>query len=802
MPSAVPPSPPHRWRFYRAGGVDQVRLDRGADIVNLDQLDQKLWVALSCPVKGLEFDEKTLALLDTDQDGRVRVPEILAAVKWIGRVLKNVDDMIGGGDGVALASIHSSTDEGKAVLAAAKHLLSSLGKESATQVTVADSLQTAEMFAKAILNGDGIVLPDVIADAAARALATEVVACTGGSIDRSGKTGFGKAHIDAFFAELASFEAWQKQAESDAKKVLPLGAATSAAAAAVAAVKVKVDDYFARCRLVAFDARALAALNREESAYLAVAAKDLSITAQEVAGFPLATIAANKALLLTSGVNPAWEAALAKLRDMAVAPLLGKEKAALAESDWHELQAKLAPYMEWQAARAGSKVDALGLARVREILAGKSKSLLEQAIAADLAVAPQVDAIGQVEKLTRLKRDLHPLLNNFVSFTDFYSRRKAIFQAGTLFFDGRSCDLCVQVADAGKHATLAPMSKSYLAYVDCSRPSGEKMQIAAVFTAGGDDNLFVGRNGLFYDRKGRDWDATIAKIVSNPISIGQAFWAPYKKLLRFVEESAAKRAAAADEAANAKLQASATGAADAAKAGAPAKPKFDIGTIAALGVAVGGIGAAVSGIFAALGGMESWKLPLVFACVMLAISGPSMMIAWLKLRQRNLGPILDANGWAVNALTKINIPLGRSLTDIAAIPPGAERSLVDPYAPKKSPWPKLIMVLALLAAVAYGLYWQNYLHQWLPNWIPAHHLETGLLSDATHGAAGATVAITVKSGATALTWSLDGGAPQTLPVVNGKATLTIPADAKAGGRIVVTDATVVGNQFEVEVDAP
>ena len=70
----------HRWRFYRAGGVDQVRIETGADIANLESLDQKLWVALSCPVKGLEFDERTLALLDADSDGRVRAPEILAAV--------------------------------------------------------------------------------------------------------------------------------------------------------------------------------------------------------------------------------------------------------------------------------------------------------------------------------------------------------------------------------------------------------------------------------------------------------------------------------------------------------------------------------------------------------------------------------------------------------------------------------------------------------------------------------------------------------------------------------------------------
>jgi hypothetical protein len=77
------------WKFFRTGGLDQVALETGADLLNLDQLDQKLWVALSCPVKGLELDEKTLALIDTDGDGRIRVPELLAAIKWAAARLKD-----------------------------------------------------------------------------------------------------------------------------------------------------------------------------------------------------------------------------------------------------------------------------------------------------------------------------------------------------------------------------------------------------------------------------------------------------------------------------------------------------------------------------------------------------------------------------------------------------------------------------------------------------------------------------------------------------------------------------------------
>ena len=64
MSSAPAKTNSHRWSFYRAGGVDQVRLDKGADFLNLDQLDQKLWVALSCPVKGLEIDEFSRQKMD------------------------------------------------------------------------------------------------------------------------------------------------------------------------------------------------------------------------------------------------------------------------------------------------------------------------------------------------------------------------------------------------------------------------------------------------------------------------------------------------------------------------------------------------------------------------------------------------------------------------------------------------------------------------------------------------------------------------------------------------------------------
>src|SRR5271169_157041 len=93
----------HSWKFFRAGGVDQVVLADAADLENLDTLDQKLWVALACPTSGLEFDERTLALLDTDHDGRIRPPEILAAIAWTREVLGDLGDLFEPADSFPLA---------------------------------------------------------------------------------------------------------------------------------------------------------------------------------------------------------------------------------------------------------------------------------------------------------------------------------------------------------------------------------------------------------------------------------------------------------------------------------------------------------------------------------------------------------------------------------------------------------------------------------------------------------------------------------------------------------------------------
>jgi hypothetical protein len=712
--AATPSSPPYPWRFHRIGGLDQVQLDRAEDLRNIDRLDQKLWVALACPVKGLEIDAATLALLDVDKDGRVRAPEVIAAVKFADARLKDLGDVVEGKETLPLDAIREDTPEGKALLAAARQVLVAAGKPDAREVTLDEVADLTSVFAHTLFNGDGVIVPESAPEGATRQVIADAMACVGEVADRSGKPGLDRPRLEAFWTELSDFDAWWKEGRVPAIQVL--GDATPAAADAVRAVRAKVDDYFTRVGLAAIDDRMPPLLARPELEIAAMAGKDLSPASAEVSSLPVARIAAGRPLPLGDGVNPAWAGALAALQRDSVTPLLGAGRTSLTSAEWESVKASVAPHEAWLETRKGACVQTLGAPRVAALLAGAGKADLEALIAEDEARKDEAREVFEVARMLRYRRDLFRLLRNFVNFADFYDpRRPAVFQAGTLYLDGRACHLCVRVDDPAAHAVIAVPSRMFIAYCDCKRPGGESMKIAACVTQGDSDFLSVGRNALFYDRKGRDWDATVIKIVENPISLRQAFWSPYKRFVRAISEQAAKLAAAKDKESEARLAQVADKTTGTVVAANPVKPEpVDVGKmvgiIAALGVGVGAVGtifgAAVSGF---MGLQPWWAKILALAGMVLVVSGPAVLIAWLKLRQRTLGPVLDGNGWAVNGRVVVNMPLGTVLTDRATLPPGSSRSLQDPYvddAARSRRALAWLLVVAVLGALAVAR-WQH-----------------------------------------------------------------------------------------------
>ena len=630
----------YNWNYTYVGGVPRVKIATGSDIAHLAELDEKMWTVLSCPVKGLELDEKTLSYIDTNHDGHVHVSEVVATSKWLVAVLKDMNLLVPGTDEVRLDALDASTDEGRQLLEAARRLLTAAGKADADRIALADSSVCLE-----------------------RAKAEKLAALK---------------------AERAALEAVEA----------PFGAQTEAVAAAYAALDAKVRDFFLRGRLAQFSAESREKLDVQAEQIESISRDNLTERTAEIAACPLARIGEAGVLPLDAVVNPAWTAqwdAVKTAFDADVTP-----------ETWEAVGARLKAYADYCA-----KQD------VKD---------------SDVALDDESKSIELVDKLLHLTRDFFTLLRNFVTLSDFYSPGgKAIFQAGRLYIDQRACDVCVRVQDAGAMAAQAAASGMYLVFCQCTdRTRGLTMPIVAAITVGDTQNISVGKNGIFYDRQGHDWDACVTAIVDNPISIGQAAWSPYRKMAEFIEEKVRSMAASkesqltekATASIDAKAETAAAATAEAAAAGPKAAPaaqtgsgenaaakSFDIakfaGIFAAIGMAIGFIGSFLTTLGSEFMKLLWWQMPLCILAIFLLISGPSMFIAWLKLRKRNISPILNANGWAVNASAKISIRFGNALSEQACFPLSAKMRGQDPFADKGLPWwQHLLWASALLLFVA------------------------------------------------------------------------------------------------------
>ncbi len=724
----------YKWEFDNIGGSSRVRIKSGDDIAHLAELDPKMWTVLSCPVSGLEIDDKSLAYIDSDSDGKIRVNDIITTSEWIVGVLKNPDLLLEGKDSIDIDSFDLENEAGKKLYGSAKQILTNLGKEGSV-VSLYDTADIAAIFAKTRFNGDGVITEASAEDAEEKAAIAAAVSSMGGVTDRSGEQGVNAEKIEAFYKECTDYIAWQ-----EAVVEAPFGDKTDAAIDAYNALDAKVKDFFMRSKLAAFSPDSTNALDVQTSRIEAISAENLTGKTDEIAAYPIARVTGKAEMDLSEPVNPAWAAQFEALKAVAFA-----DKKVLTEEDWASIGAQFAAYTGWKAAKAGAAVESLGLDAVKDFLAKDKKEALLAVVAQDASLAEEAANIEMVDKFLHVFRDFFRLLRNFVTLNDFYSKDKgvsAIFQSGRLIIDQRECRFCMKVADMAKHNATAAASGMFLIYCDCTtKTSAAKLNIVAAVTVGDIGDLVVGKNAVYYDNTGVEWDAVITKVVDNPISVGQAFWSPYRRMAKTVENLINKNAADKDAKmiadANAKINA-APAAIPAAPADgtkpAAAAPPFDIakfaGIFAAIGMALGMIGTALVTLAKGLIALKWWQLIIVFVGIMLLISGPAMVMAWMKLRRRNIAPLLNANGWAVNAASKISIPFGETLTDTAKFP---KMKLKDPYAKTGlSPWAKWLIGI-LSVAIIVAVLWIFNLLSWagFESPLPRYHQDAAVVEEVT-----------------------------------------------------------------------
>lgn len=366
---------------------------------------------------------------------------------------------------------------------------------------------------------------------------------------------------------------------------------------------------------------------------------------------PLVTDAPDKTLPLKANLNPKFLEAVIDFSAKCVTPLIG-EKTEIDRLEWKKIKAAFAPYRAWVASKPVMSASAMA-------------------------------GLEEKEKVLCLKLHLLEFLENFVNMRRLYDVSSlASFQTGTLRIDAKEMNLCFHVDSEAAHSALAEKSKCCVIYLKLTRPADKaERSICAVATAGTIRGLYVGRNGVFYDRDGKDWEAVVTKVVEAEVSLSEAFWSPWRKLGEGIASSVKKFLGEKQAAAQAKLD---TGS-QSAQAGGAALAS----SVAAIGIGVGMMGAAAASLMAAVSGMSWLQMIASIFALLLIVSMPSVILTWFKLRQRDIGAILNASGWAINRPMRFTMKTARAFTKCAG----------DPL------FLRILFIVVLAVAVIGGSFW-------------------------------------------------------------------------------------------------
>lgn len=665
--------------FKRFGRSYHLCIDDAEDLRRVLNLDKAHWVATNAPIETLNCDPMLLSLVDTDNDGRIGCDELIKAIRWLLDTLRDCGDVTTGSQTLKLDAINSDQQTGRWAHESAAKILTRLGKADAGRISLDQVNQIKTDIENTPISETGVVLPDAATDAEVQEFMTNIVATVGGAPHPSGRQGVDQAQLDQFVAGARAFLEWQLRGNISKNRsqteIMPLGAQTPESFALLASVRDKIDQYFAQCEAVAFDPRVAQHIGPCDAE---IANLDLT-TPAAIEEFrrnaPLAKPTPLRVLSSDDQVNPYYAPQLTDFLTGFLKPLLGQSTSSLSQEQWQEVKERFTAYEAWMNAKPDAKFELLDSEKLRKYLDKKFSNAVRLLIEKCRATAVELDGIRTVEKLILYQVWILDLANNFVSFPHLYdARRRALFEMGTLVMDGRRFNFSVKVNDRAEHMRIAKTSSMYVLYVQVASASDKlKYEVAVPVTAGGKGNLCVGKRGVFYDITGQECDATVVEIIENPISMSEALVSPFQRLGRLLTGKIEAITSAGEK----KLDTS-VGTAVAEAQSSPQKPD-GTATAAPSGQAIGGIlmggGVAIAALGSAWAFIANqvsnlhWYVVVVGVVgAMLAVILPTSILAFLKLRRRELSAILEGSGWAINARMRLTRRQGRFFTQRPSYP--------------------------------------------------------------------------------------------------------------------------------------
>jgi hypothetical protein len=690
--------------FTRYGRSYHLRIKDAAELKQIAQLDEAHWVANNAPVSTINCDQVFLRLVDSDENGRITCHEITEAVAWLFSILQDDAGITGRSRTLALSAIDENSPEGQRICGAAKKILGRLNQQDAEQVTLDQVRRIKTQVESMPVSEAGVVLPEAAYDLDIRQFVTDIVQTIGGTPHPSGAEGVDAAHLERFLSAAAAYVKWQEKSRIplDNKKtaIMPLGPKTCATYDAYAFVKDKIDQYFAQCEALVVDERFGQRIGVDELQLKDLSLNDPGVITEVLKNAAIARANQTQILDFEKPINPYYAEAVEKFRQEAARPVLAEVPTQLTKGQWHKIKSFFAEHESWVAARPTDGVEVLGVEKLNHYLNKRFAEAVRALIAESVNTAIALENIRATEKLIVYQAYMIDLANNFVSFPHLYDpSARAMFEMGTLVMDGRRFDLAVKVENRARHIQVAKTSNMYILYVEITpKDQSKRFEVAIPVTSGGKGNLCIGKHGVFYDVEGDEFDAHVVDIVENPISFQEALLAPFRRLGRLltgkIESLTSEAEKKLDERTLQAVSQPAMASTGPSESTGRTVPTGSV--IMGTGVAIAALGSAAAYITKTLTAISPFRIIAFIVGTAAVLLFATAIVAFLKLRRRDLSAILEGSGWGINARMRLTFRQGRTFNRRPAYPKGSKRT-------RRYSWPILIILVAAVLFVFGGL---------------------------------------------------------------------------------------------------
>lgn len=693
-------------RFGRFGKAYHVVIRHTADLLHAIDLDEAHWVATTAPLSSINTDPVFLDLLDVDHNGRITCDDIRHAARWLTDVLADPSGIDARSDTLYLDRLNVDNHEGARIRSAAEKILERLGHSERDRVTLDEVRQIKARQESLSVSEAGVVLPDAADDDDIARFIADAVKASGGAPHPTGAPGLTAPLLERFRSDIRDHLEWRRRGhlppDVERTEILPLGQATPDAWTAFDAVRAKLDQYYAQCEAAALDRRLLERMGFDERRLATLDLEDPAVIEDTLRRAPLTHPRGDMALRFDAPINPAWVEAIDRFRATVVEPILGDTDGALTPRHWQTIRSTLEPYGAWRSSKAGANVEFLDTETLERYFDERFDRAVRELIEQSRQTAVVLDNVRLAEKVVLYQSLILPLANNFIGFPHLYkSDRRAMFEMGTLVMDGRRYTLAVRVDDRKEHARVAQSSNIYTIYVEVTPDdAAAKYEVAVPVTSGGRGNLTIGKRGVFYDLDGVELDARVVDLIENPISLREAMASPFKRLGRLITGKIESITAEAEK----KLDSQASAAVDQVAptpAGQPA-PRANAGlatgsVLLGGGVAIAALGSAFAYITKTLATIAWWKIGIGVLLAVLAVIVPTILVAYIRLRGRDLSALLEGSSWGINARMRLTFSQGRFFTHRPRYPKGSKGVRVH--------WWRRIVIAAIILAILGGGGW-------------------------------------------------------------------------------------------------